>query len=216
VSTFQLVVVALATAALSPVGAQETKPQAAPPAVKMVCLPFYFSEDRPSAVEKVKGAFKTLVQSVGMEWIDEGRVVGVWTRDMGERLGKKEIPENKKLLELGQRLGSDYVAAGTCSWQVRSVWVGLGPKTKAICTVELVIVDVKGRRVAHHAVATADSTKKEEEWATAAALLVNPLFTVVSGGPKTPHMERSGVVATAKALEEWLKPLQRRDDEKIR
>lgn len=193
------------------VRAQETKPPA-PPISKVGCLPLTFSEDRPSAIEKVKATMKTLVQGVGMEWVDEGRVLGAWTR-MGERPEPKDIPDDKKLLDLGQRLGVDYLVAGTCNWKIRSVWVALGPKTKAICTIELVIIDVRGERVAHRAKETADSTKREEGWATAASILINPLTTLVSGGPKTPHMERSGVVAVAKAMEEWLRPFRRGNDE---
>ena len=37
-------------------------------------------------------------------------------------------------------------------------------------------------------------------------LLVTPLVTVVSGGPKTPHEQRAVQIAVAKALREWVNP----------
>lgn len=146
---FSKLIVALALVA--PTWAQEPKPAATAPIPKVGYLPFTFSEDRPPAIEKVNNALKTLVQGVGMEWVDEGRILGVWTRDLGERPTPKQIPEDKKLLNLGRRLGVDYLVAGTCDWKIRSIWVALGPKTKAVCTVELVVIDVRNERVAHRA-----------------------------------------------------------------
>lgn len=49
------------------------------------------------------------------------------------------IPDAKQLLEFGKKSGADFVCVGTLSWRVRSVWVGLGPKTKANATVSVMI-----------------------------------------------------------------------------
>lgn len=37
------------------------------------------------------------------------------------------LPSANQLLELGKKVGVDFVSAGTLSWRVRSIWVGLGP-----------------------------------------------------------------------------------------
>ena len=39
-----------------------------------------------------------------------------------------------------------------------------------------------------------------------ADVLLTPLVTVVSGGPKTPHEQRAVQIAVAKALKDWVKP----------
>ncbi|MGC8668834.1 MAG: hypothetical protein ACP5VE_12045 [Chthonomonadales bacterium] len=38
----------------------------------------------------------------------------------------------------------------------------------------------------------------------AGTVLLTPLFTVVSGGPKTPHEQRAVQLAIAKAIQPWL------------
>lgn len=82
----------------------------------------------------------------------------------------------------------------------------MGPKTKADCTVSMVIIDVsKGEVILDSKDVVADSTKVEKGWETAASLLVSAGFTVLSGGPKTPHQQRSAQMAIGKAMEPWLK-----------
>jgi len=39
-------------------------------------------------------------------------------------------------------------------------------------------------------------------------LLLTPLVTFVSGGPKTPHEQRAVQIAVAKALKDWVHPVQ--------
>ncbi|HXG23711.1 MAG TPA: hypothetical protein VNJ09_04080, partial [Chthonomonadales bacterium] len=49
-----------------------------------------------------------------------------------------------------------------------------------------------------------DSTAKEDTLKAAGTILLTPLFTVVSGGPKTPHEQRAVQLAIAKAMQPWL------------
>jgi hypothetical protein len=66
-------------------------------------------------------------------------------------------------------------------------------------------VDVKKGEVALDARdVRMDSTAKEDALKAIGALFVSSLFTVVSGGPKTPHEQRAVQLATAKAMEPWL------------
>jgi hypothetical protein len=39
-------------------------------------------------------------------------------------------------------------------------------------------------------------------------VLLTPLVTVVSGGPKTPHEQRAVQIAVAKAFRDWVKASQ--------
>jgi hypothetical protein len=110
------------------------------------------------------------------------------------------------MLALGKALGADIVCAGNARWHTKSVWVTLGPKTKADCTVDVMIVNVKSEEIEQDAKnVKADSTRKEAGLETAASLLISMGFTALSGGPKTPHQQRAAQIAIGLAMEPWLK-----------
>lgn len=183
------------------------------PIPKIACFPPLYLEggekcDNKTAIGTVATTAKELMQSLGMEWIDEGKINGAVTASQVE-ISRNELPKPADLLRVGKALGVDYIFAYRCAWRVRSVWVTLGPKTKAHAKVELIVVDVKKEEIAFKGEGPeTDSTKKEEGWATAGALLLTPVFTVVSGGPKTPHMQRAGQQAFLIAIKPWAEVLQ--------
>ena len=53
---------------------------------------------------------------------------------------------------------------------------------------------------------SARSDEKFDMVKAGADVLLTPLVTVVSGGPKTPHEQRAVQIAVAKALRDWVKP----------
>lgn len=178
---------------------------------RVAILPLMFRDgdketDNPEATGAYRTALFAAFEKLGMERIDEGKVNGVWRELTGSSFdsGSTSLPEPEKLVQLGRRLAVDYVVVSRCQWKIRSPWVGLGPKTKAIATVDLWIVDVSKSEFSLKAKEESDSTKREEAYETAIALLVAPI-TIVSGGPKSPHMKRSGVMALTKAIVPWLK-----------
>ncbi len=130
--------------------------------------------------------------------------------------GAAQLPSARKMLRLGRAMGVDLVCAGGASWHTRSIWVSLGPKTKATCTVDMVIIDVgKAEVVLDARRVSADSHKRETTAETAAALLIHIGFTAVSGGPKTPHEQRSARLAIGEAMEPWLQAVVRPAPRKI-
>ncbi len=191
---------------------------------RVAIFPWTFAEnERGTNMTAVTTAMDTLrrlfEQRGGYEVISEVRCRAVW-----REMGMQEVPltvenpsdlprtfDEKRLLEYGRRLGVDYVCAGTLSWRVRSVWVTLGPKTKADATVNLIIIDVKNGEVAHEVRELNSASTKAERWyETAGALLVNIGITVVSGGPKTPQMQNAAVKAIGAAVEDFLAQRSRR------
>jgi len=131
----------------------------------------------------------------------------MWEDGMGKKHDAKRatLPKSAELLKLGQKLDVDWVIAGRAKWHTRSLWVGMGPKTKSDCTVDMLIVDVRKQVVALDAKAVKmDSTAKENTLKAVGAIVLTPLFTVVSGGPKTPHEQRAVQLAIAKAIQPWL------------
>ncbi len=158
-------------------------------------------------------------QRGGYEVISEVRCRAVW-REMGYPEppltveNPTDLPrsfDEKRLLAFGRRLGADYVCAGTLGWRVRSVWVTLGPKTKADATVSLIIIDVKNGEVVHEVKELNSASTRAERWyETAGALLVNIGITAVSGGPKTPQMQNAAVKAIGAALDDFFVQKTRR------
>lgn len=125
-----------------------------------------------------------------------------WVETFEEPGQQAPVPPPKVLLEFGKAVGADYVCAGRVSWHVRSVWVGLGPKTKARALVDCRVIDVaKGEVLLDALEFSSDSTRAEKWYESAAALLVTWGVTLFSGGPKTPHIEKSAVLGVGGATE---------------
>jgi hypothetical protein len=149
--------------------------------------------------------------------IPEARVTLTWTKDMGHDPGSERtgLPTPKELLKLGQKLGVDWVITGHAAWHTRSVWIGMGPKTKSDCTVDMVIVDVRKKELSLDArKVKMDSAPKDPPLKAATAVLLGVVtkgrffstlpLTVISGGPKTPREQSAVQLAIAKAIQPWL------------
>lgn len=148
---------------------------------------------------------KTLVNAfvkLGLQQMDDGLVNATWRNVSGGLYSPNMgMPDAEKLVRLGKELKVDYVVFSRCHWRISSVWQGLGPKTRASATVSLWIVDVAKSEFALKAdEIVSGSTEKEPGWKTGVTLLVAPI-SVVSGGPKTPHMVRAGNLSFTKAIE---------------
>jgi hypothetical protein len=127
-----------------------------------------------------------------------------WTSIIEDPKNQPQIPDNKKLLEYGRAANVDFVCSGRIYWHVKSVWVGLGPKTKATATVDVRIIDVKkGEVVLDVKEFKSDGTKAEKWYETAGALFVAFGITLISGGPKTPQIEKATAVGIGAATDDF-------------
>lgn len=142
---------------------------------------------------------------MNLEPIPEARTLAAWNEvAKSDYPTEGPLPSATQLLEVGRRLGVDYVMAGSASWHSRAIWISLGPKTKSTCTVSVRVVDVARQAVPLDVKALKmDSTAKEDTLKALGTVFVTALFTVVSGGPKTPHEQRAVQLALAKALDPW-------------
>jgi hypothetical protein len=211
--------------------AQETPKETPKPPVqleakKIALYPWSFAENERGTNEQAVRTVQELLRRsfedrAGLEIIPEGRCRSVWLQLGNDNVSLTyeepgqlpQLPSPKKLLEFGEALGADYVCAGTVSWRVRSVWVGLGPKTKVEATVNVIIVDVKKREIVVDVRDFSSGSSKAEKWyETAGALLVSWGITLFSGGPKTPHMQRAGVIAVGAAIEPFFAATGRKID----
>jgi hypothetical protein len=162
---------------------------------------------------------KLFEEKAGYEVISDAITRAAW-EELGyperpptvEELGQlPPLPDGKKLLELGKKAGVDFVCVGTLAWRVRSVWVGLGPKTKVEAIVNVMIVDVNKAEILLEATnVSSDSTKAEKWYETAGALLVSWGITLFSGGPKTPHIQKAAVKAIGAATDPFFARIGRK------
>lgn len=150
--------------------------------------------------------------------IPKEQVTQVWTQDMGHdpSLEKTGLPTPKELLKLGEKLGVDWVVTGNAFWRTRSVWIGLGPKTKSDCIIDMIIVDVKKKEISLDARGVKmDSAPRENPLKVVTVVLFGIVsgkkwlsstvpLTIVSGGPKTPREQSAVQLAIAKAIAPWL------------
>lgn len=178
-------------------------------------LPWSYRGGTETAVKTAKDTISLFFDKAKYEVLPAARVKNVWEDTMGKPAVKEnlaeddnlqDLPTPKDLLELGKQLNADMVCAGRARWHTKSVWVALGPKTKADCTVDLLLIDVKKGEIAleQHDI-KADDTKRESGLETAGALFVSMGITALSGGPKTPHQQQAARTALGLAFEPWLK-----------
>lgn len=176
-------------------------------------LPWAFQYGTKTSRETAENFLDKLLVKMGIDKVPEARVRVVWVQcnsgdeggitDYTPKVG--EMPTPAQMLRVGLALHTDWVMAESAAWHSRSIWVGLGPKTKSTCTVCFRIVDVKNRVVALDENNLAvDDTAKEDVLKALGTLFISDLFTVVSGGPKTPHEQRAVELAIAKALQPWI------------
>lgn len=207
--------------------AVEVAQQAARPKIKTVAiLPWSYQGGTDTAVKTGDETVAALFSGAGYAVVPEIVIRAYLANKFGgmqryltfDEDGRRvhEPPSPLEMLRIGRDMGVDLVCVGDASWHTRSIWVSLGPKTKATCTVDMVIIDVaKAEVVLDARRVSADSHKRETTAETAAALLIHIGFTAVSGGPKTPHQQRSARLAIGEAMEPWLQAVVRPAPRKI-
>ncbi|HLI49204.1 MAG TPA: hypothetical protein VKV18_11015 [Chthonomonas sp.] len=117
---------------------------------KIAVLPWTFQWGTKTSRETAQSFLHKLLNKMGIEEISEARTTAAWLQANSEEYDPKFdfMPSPASMLRVGMALGADWVMAPMASWHSRSIWVGLGPKTKSTCTVSFRIVDVKNRVVA--------------------------------------------------------------------
>ena len=213
---FRLLPLALAFALVALASPQDpAKPATIAP--KVAIVPWAMNGGTPTAVETAQKALLKLFEKEGYEVVNQAQVNSTWKRDMSmeipdtladEQTPPVAYPSAKDALALGKQLNVDMVCIGRLKWHTKSVWVSLGPKTKAEATVDCMLIDVaKGEIILSVKDAKSGSIKKESGLETAAAIFVSFGVTAFSGGPKTPHQQQAAVHAIAVAFDPWVKTL---------
>ena len=189
---------------------------------KVAIYPWSFAENESGTsekgVERVKQLLtKSFEERGGFEVISPAISSAAWKQTAGQSWAEfiedpkdlPKLPDSKTLLEFGKLAGADYVCAGTVEWSVKSKWVGLGPKTRVTAFTDIKIIDIAKKEEALNVVHFGSNTGAAEQWwQSAGSLLLTWGFTIFSGGPKTPHVEKSDILAVGGAIEPFFVTLK--------
>lgn len=173
-----------------------------------VVYPVVFSRNsgakgsRETAVRSVREAF----QKAGYTLVSDTVAANTWHRLRLPVPATASASRSTHLARFGKAVRARYVVVPTFDFHSRSIWVDLGPKTISTATVSVVITDaVSGKAVYAKRGVQGRSDEKFDAVKAGADILLTPLVTVVSGGPKTQHEQRAVQIAVAKALQGWVK-----------
>jgi outer membrane lipoprotein-sorting protein len=116
------------------------------------------------------------------------------------------LPTLDQMTAIGAKVGARYILAGRAQWSHRNVWVGIANRVKAICTVDIRILDMStGKLVLEAKNVAGDSTENKSPFNTITSVIsLNPLPLVIPGSV-TPQQQRAVTVAIARAMEPWIK-----------
>jgi hypothetical protein len=153
---------------------------------------------------KAKEAMNEIFKKGGFKVVEETGAAKTWSTKKFSTPTITRPPSKENLVSLGKSLGVKYVCSASVTFHTRSIWVNLGPKTISTCHITLTIVDSQTGKIVHEADAEGRSDEKSDNLKIAGAILISPLVTAVSGGPKTPQESRAAQIASARALEKFI------------
>jgi hypothetical protein len=173
----------------------------------VVVYPVVFSRNsgddtsRKTAVRSVQ----EVLQKAGYTMISNTVASNAW-RHMGIPMPMADSPASTAdIVRFGQGIKARYVVSVVFDFHSRSIWVDLGPRTVSTVTMDVVITDVEqGKTVYDREDISGRSDEKFDLLKAGADILITPLVTVVSGGPKTHHEQRAAQIAVSKALRGWV------------
>lgn len=202
-STFRPILLALA--AVMAVGSSSFSAAQANSRGSVVVYPvIYDKSGTDTSRAKAKEAMNEIFKKGGFKVIAESGAAGAWKTKKFSTPTITRPPSQSNLVSIGKAVGAKYVCSASVTFHTRSIWVNLGPKTVSTCHITLTIVDSQTGKIVHEADAQGRSDEKEDNLKIAGAILISPLVTAVSGGPKTPQESRAAQIASARALEKFI------------
>jgi hypothetical protein len=181
--------------------AQETSKGAA------VIYPVIYSRNSGTETSRMTGlnSVREVLQKAGYTLISSTVAAHTWRR-MGIPMPMTDRPASlSDLIRFGKEVKARYVVSPVFDFNSRSIWVDLGPKTVSTAMVDIRITDVDQGQIVYTRDDVTGRSDEKFDLLLAGADLITPLFTVVSGGPKTPHEQRAVQIAVSKALRGWVK-----------
>lgn len=171
-----------------------------------VAYPWAFDGGTDTARQTAIKSAEEVAQKAGYATVPTDVARARWRRNHSDP-AFRSLPNRTSLRAFGRAVKADKVIYGNVSWHTRSIWVNLGPKTISTAHVNVYVLDVKTGNVEFSRADVEGRSDEESDNAKiAAAVLVTPLVTAVSGGPATPQEERAVRVAFGIAYHDWVFP----------
>lgn len=185
------------------------------PPETVAVLPFYSQGGTDTAIKSIKTGLGEILKKAKCQEVDAKKVEDTWFGEMQNKVKKLkltpkeyyyDLPMAKHMLDLGQRLKCDYVIAYRAKFSDDTAWQGLGPKTKAMITMDMTMINVKSETVIIDAKGIRhNGTVSQTAWRTAAdVFLSSSALAVLGGGAVTPLYEKGGLATLGMCVEPWL------------
>lgn len=171
-----------------------------------VAYPWAFDGGTDTARQTAIKSAEEVAQKAGYATVPTDVARAQWRRQHSTP-SFRSLPSRSSIRAYGRALKADKVIYGNVSWHTRSIWVNLGPKTVSTAHVNVYVLDVRTGNVEFsRADVEGRSDEESDNVKIAAAVLVTPIVTAVSGGPATPQEERAVRVAFGIAYHDWVIP----------
>jgi len=171
-----------------------------------VAYPWVFSDGNVTSRGRAVTSAEEIGRKAGYVSIPRSDAKAAWSADHLPRPSYRNLPSRSSLEAFGNSLHANEVLYGSVSWNTRSIWVNLGPKTISTATVDAYVFDVSSKKVVFKMKGvTGRSDEKSNGYKIAADVLISPLVTAVSGGPATPREQRAVQIALGRAYHTWVR-----------
>jgi hypothetical protein len=170
-----------------------------------VAYPWVFRNGNGTSHSMAFSTTREVARKAGFDTTARGSAKDTWRSDGLPTPNFGRMPSKASLESFGKAMHVQDVLYGSVSWDTRSIWVGLGPKTVSTATVNAYVFDVGADKVVYKMKGIhGRSDEKENGYKVAADILITPLVTAVSGGPATPHEQRAVQIALGRAFHDWV------------
>lgn len=170
-----------------------------------VSYPWTFANGNVTSRTMAATVSDEIAQKAGYSCVSMDNAMSAWKEQGLRAPSPGSWPTSSSLVSFGKATKADRILYGKVSWHTRSIWVNAGPKTISTATVTAYVFDVaKGRVVYKRSKVTGRSDERSNTLKVAAAVLLTPIVTAVSGGPATPREQRAVQIAMALAYKDWV------------
>ena len=171
-----------------------------------VAYPWAFQNGTKTARQTAMATAEELGRKAGFELVPKGVARAVWGSNHYPTRSFGHMPTRATLAAFGNAVHASKVVYGSVSWNTRSIWVTMGPKTISTATVDVYVFDVASKKVVYRKEGiTGRSDERESIYKVAADVLLTPLVSAVTGGPATPREQRAVQIALGTAYHQWVR-----------
>lgn len=177
-----------------------------------VAYPWVFQKGNRTARTRAVSTAEEIARKADYASIPNDVAMATWSRLKLPTPSYGNLPSRATLSKFAKALHATKVVYGSVSWHTRSIWVNAGPKTISTATVSAYVYDLASNSVTYSRTGIKGrSDEKSNGYKIAAAILITPLVTAVSGGPATPQEQRAVQIALGNAYSPWVNPTVTKD-----